>query len=120
VRAWEEGDVDLLPSLLTDDAFVMMPPMLAWFQGIETLRVAFSHSWEMNPRPGVFRVQSIPLNGQSGSAYWYRPHGSGPHVALDLVVLTLDAAGQRIREMTSFVKPELFDAVGLPRAPPPS
>ena len=120
MRAREEGDVDLLLSLLADDTIVTMPPMLAWFQGIETLRVAFSHSWEMNPRPGVFRVQSVPLNGQPGCACWYRLCGSGPHVALDLVVLTLDAAGQRIREMTSFVKPELFDAVGLPRAPPPS
>jgi hypothetical protein len=34
-------------------------------------------------------------------------------------VLTLDDAGQRIKEMTSFVKPELFDALGLPRELPP-
>jgi RNA polymerase sigma-70 factor (ECF subfamily) len=119
VRAWEDGDVELLLSLLTDDAVVMMPPMLAWFQGIDTLRVALSHSWGMDPRPGVFRVQVLPMNGQLGFAFWYRPHGSGSHVALDLVVLTLDDTGQRVKEMTSFVKPELFAAVGLPRELPP-
>ena len=121
VRAWEDGDLELLLSLLTDDAIAMMPPMLAWFQGIDTLRVAFGHSWEMNPRPGVFRVRPLPLNGQLGFAFWYRPHGAGPHVALAIAILTLDDSGQRIREMSSFVKPELFDAIGLPRElPPPS
>jgi hypothetical protein len=93
--------------------------MFAWFQGIETLRVALAHSWEMRPRPGVFRTKALPMNGQLGFAFWYRPHGSGPHVALALVVLTLDAAGQRIKEMVSFVKPELYDALGLPRELPP-
>jgi RNA polymerase sigma-70 factor (ECF subfamily) len=119
VRAWEDGDIELLLSLLTDEAIVMMPPMLAWFQGIETLRVALGHSWELKPRPGVFQVQALPLNGQLGFAFWYRPRGSGPYVALGLVVLTLDRAGQKISEMTSFVNPKLFDAVGLPRAVPP-
>jgi RNA polymerase sigma-70 factor (ECF subfamily) len=119
VRAWEDGDIELLLSLLTDDAVVMMPPMLAWFQGLDTLRVALSHSWGMDPRPGVFRVQALPMNGQLGFAFWYRPHGSGSYAALDLVVLTLDDARQRIKEMTSFVKPELFGAVGLPRELPP-
>jgi RNA polymerase sigma-70 factor, ECF subfamily len=119
VRAWENGDIELLLSLLTDDAVVMMPPMYAWFQSIDTLRVALSHSWEMNPRPGVFQVQMLPMNGQLGFAYWYRPHGEGNYVALALVVLTLDGTGQRVKEMVSFVKPELFDAVGLPRELPP-
>ncbi|MFN8526482.1 MAG: RNA polymerase subunit sigma-70 [Chloroflexota bacterium] len=119
VRAWEDGDVDLLLSLLTEDAVVMMPPMFAWFQGIETLRPALAHSWGMDPRPGVFRVQVMPMNGQLGFAFWYRPYGDGGYTALDIVVLTLDPTGQRVREMTSFVKPELFDAVGLPRELPP-
>ncbi|MFN8524522.1 MAG: RNA polymerase subunit sigma-70 [Chloroflexota bacterium] len=120
VRAWEDGDVALLLSLLTDDAVVMMPPMLAWFQGLETLRVALAHSWEMDPRPGVFRVRVLPMNGQLGFAYWYRPRGDGNYTALDLVVLTLDATGERVKEMVSFVNPELFPAVGLPRELPPA
>ena len=59
------------------------------------------------------------MNGQLGFAFWYRPHGSGSYAALDLVVLTLDEAGQRVKEMTSFVQPALLGAMGLPRALPP-
>jgi RNA polymerase sigma-70 factor (ECF subfamily) len=118
VRAWEDGDIELLLSLLTDDAVVMMPPMFAWFQGIETLRAAFAHSWEMNPRPGVFRAQVLPMNGQIGFAFWMRPRETGNYVALALEVLTLSEDGM-IKEMTSFVRPELFEAVGLPRELPP-
>jgi RNA polymerase sigma-70 factor (ECF subfamily) len=114
VKAWEDGDIELLLSLLTDDAVAMMPPMLAWFQGIETLRAAFAHSWEMNPRPGVFRTRALPMNGQIGFAFWYRPHGDGNYLALALDVLTLNEDG-RITEVTSFARPELFDALGLPR-----
>ena len=84
-----------------------------------TLRAAFAHSWEMDPRPGVFRVKLLPMNGQIGLAFWYRPRGDGNYVALALDVLTLDGNGA-IREMTSFVKPQLFDAVGLPRELPPA
>jgi hypothetical protein len=59
------------------------------------------------------------MNGQLGFAFWHRPRGDGGYVALTLTVLTLDEPGQRIKEMTSFVKPELFDARGLPRELPP-
>jgi hypothetical protein len=59
------------------------------------------------------------MNGQVGLAYWYRPHGDGNYVALALDVLTLDEHG-KVQEMTSFVKPQLFDAVGLPRELPPT
>jgi len=113
LRAARQNDEDAF------EGIVMMPPMLAWFQGIDTLRVALRHSWEMAPRPGVFRVQKLPMNGQLGFAFWYRHHGSGSYAALDLVVLTLDDSRQHIKEMTSFVKPELFEAVGLPRELPP-
>ena len=58
-------------------------------------------------------LEKRQLNGR------LKRHGDGNYVALALVVLTLDYAGQRIDAMTSFVKPELFDAIGRPRELPP-
>jgi hypothetical protein len=51
-----------------------------------------------------------PVHGQVAEA--------AVQVALALVVLTLDEAGRRIKEMISVVKPELYDALGLPPEPP--
>jgi RNA polymerase sigma-70 factor (ECF subfamily) len=114
VRVWEDGDVPGLLSLLTEDAIATMPPMLAWFQGIDALRDAFAIAWDRDPRPGVFRAFPTSLNGQLAFAFYYRPSGSGPYEALDLTVIELTSDGSRIREMMSFVRPDLFAACGFP------
>jgi RNA polymerase sigma-70 factor, ECF subfamily len=114
VEAWEQGDVERLLSLLTDDAVQTMPPMLAWFQGTEALRDAYAIAWERNPRPGIFKVTTLDLNGQLAFASYHRPTGIGAFEALDLTVVTLTADGSRIRELTSFVRPDLFSRFGLP------
>ena len=35
MHAWEEGDVDTIVGLLTDDVTMAMPPMPTWFRGLE-------------------------------------------------------------------------------------
>jgi RNA polymerase sigma-70 factor (ECF subfamily) len=114
VQAWEQGDVEGLLALLTDDAVQTMPPMLAWFQGKPALRDAYAIAWERNPRPGIFKVVPLELNGQLAFAAYHRPSGVGAFEALDLTVATLSADGRRIQELTSFVRPELFARFGLP------
>jgi RNA polymerase sigma-70 factor (ECF subfamily) len=114
VEAWEQSDVERLLSLLTADAIQTMPPMLAWFQGTLALRDAYAIAWERNPRPGVYKVNTLQLNGQLAFATYHRPTGEGPFVPLDLTVVTLTDDDSRIRELTSFVRPELFARSGLP------
>jgi RNA polymerase sigma-70 factor (ECF subfamily) len=114
VEAWEQGNVEQLLSLLTDDAVQSMPPMLAWFQGTQALRDAYAIAWERNPRPGVFKVKPLQLNGQLAFASYHRPSGAEPFTALDLTVVTLSDNGSRIRELTSFVRPDLIARFGLP------
>jgi RNA polymerase sigma-70 factor, ECF subfamily len=113
VDAWEQGDIESLLALLTDDAIQTMPPMLAWFQGTEALRSAYAFSWDHNPRPGVFRAIPGALNGQLAWAFYYRPSGEGRYNALDIVVAELNEDGTLVREVTSFVNPKLFPRFGL-------
>jgi RNA polymerase sigma-70 factor, ECF subfamily len=118
VPAWEEGDVEGLIALLTEDAVQTMPPMLAWFRGIEMLRDAYCIAWERNARPGVLRGLPTELNGQLASASYYRPTGRGRYEALGLTVVTQTGDGARIRELTSFVRPDLFSVWGYPTTLP--
>jgi RNA polymerase sigma-70 factor (ECF subfamily) len=113
VDAWEQGDVDELLSLLSDDAVQMMPPMLAWFQGRAALRDAYALAWDRNPRPGIFRVLPLTLNGQLAFASYYRPSATGAYDALDLTVVEFNTDA-KIQELTSFVEPNLFAKFGLP------
>jgi RNA polymerase sigma-70 factor, ECF subfamily len=114
VEAFEQGDIELLLSLLTDDAIQTMPPMLAWFQGTEALRDAYAFAWDRNPRPGLYRVLPFDANGQLGWAAYRQWRDGGPFLALDIVVAELTEDGSKVRELTAFVKPELFPRFGLP------
>jgi RNA polymerase sigma-70 factor (ECF subfamily) len=118
VHAWEQGDLDELLSILTNDAIQMMPPMLAWFRGIETLREAYAIAWDGDPRPGIFRVLPVALNGQLGFASYHRPSGVGDFEAIDLTVVDFTSDGTKLRELTSFVQPSLFAKFGLPERLP--
>ena len=113
VDAWEQGDIEGILGLLTDDAIQTMPPMLAWFQGTEALRSAYACGWNSNPRPGVYRAVPLRMNGQLAWAFYYRPSGQGRFKALDVVVATLTDDGRLIRELTAFVNPKLFPRYGL-------
>jgi RNA polymerase sigma-70 factor, ECF subfamily len=117
VEAWEQGDVECLFSLLTDDAIQTMPPVLTWFKGKPALQDAYTVAWAYDPRPGVFKVLPLALNGQLGFATYQRSN-SGAFDALDLTVATLTSNGSRISELTSFVRPDLFTSCGLPTSVP--
>ena len=114
VRAWETGNLDLLVSLLAEDAMMSMPPWLGWLDGREAIAAALAHpqTWDGEPRPGRYRLLPMGMNGQP-AALAYMRGDDGRYAPVCLTVLTLDRKGH-ISEMTVFVLPEQVEAWGCP------
>jgi RNA polymerase sigma-70 factor (TIGR02960 family) len=109
VRAYESADLDALVELLTDDAFISMPPVPLEYLGRD-LVVEFVAR--------IFRagrlVDLLPTraNGQPAFGTYLRAP-TGIHHGTGLIVLTL--AGDRISAMTRFDS-SVLPWFGLPRS----
>ena len=95
-RAWESADIDALVALLSDDAFISMPPMSLEYEGRDVVARFCANLFGAGRR---FDLTPTRANGQPAfGAYLRSPagvrHGTG------LYVLTL--AGDRICAMTRF------------------
>jgi RNA polymerase sigma-70 factor (TIGR02960 family) len=111
VSAWESADVDALIALLTDDAFIAMPPMPFEYQGRDVVARFCASLFGAGRR---FDLVPTRANGQPAfGAYLRAPtgirHGTG------LYVLTL--TGDRICAMTRF-ESSVLPSFGLPRSLP--
>jgi RNA polymerase sigma-70 factor (ECF subfamily) len=112
--AVERGDVDAVVSLLTDDAWVRMPPQPYEYQG-HTAVAAFLRDRAIR-RGAPLRLVPTRANGQSAfGCYLPDPHAAIAR-AYGLMVLTLDE--DRISAITWFTERSLFPHFGLPRALP--
>lgn len=110
-EAFEGGDVDAIVGLLTDDAWLRMPPVPLEYQG----RAATGNFLRTVAFRGARRYRLVPTraNGQPAfGAYLYdadaptgRAHG--------LLVLTVE--GGRISALTRFLDNGLLPHFGLPR-----
>ena len=110
--AFERGDVEGVVTLLTDDAWVRMPPVPLEYQGRELVTRFFSMSFRRGRR---FRLVATRANGQPAFGLYVRdPHAGIAH-ANGLLVLTL--AGERISVITRF-EPGVLPRFGLPRTLP--
>jgi RNA polymerase sigma-70 factor, ECF subfamily len=107
-RAFEDGDVDNIVALLTDDVWLRMPPVPLEYQG-RALAARFFGAVMHGRR---FRLVATRSNGQPAfGVYLEDPHSHFAH-ASGLIVLTL--AGSRISAVTRFDNSAL-DRFGLPR-----
>src|SRR6266540_191465 len=96
VRAWESADVDSLVDLLTDDAFVSMPPMPFEYEGRDVVARFCASLFGAGRR---FDLVGTRANGQPAfGAYLRAPNGIS--YGMGLYVLAL--AGDRICAMTRF------------------
>jgi RNA polymerase sigma-70 factor (ECF subfamily) len=111
VVAWESGDLDAFVDMLADDVVLSMPPMPEWFAGRAAVRGFFAWAW--GPAgPGPFRLLRTGANGQPAFGLYGRsPDGEG-YTPQAIQVLTLD--GFRIARLHGFVRPDLFEVLGLP------
>jgi RNA polymerase sigma-70 factor (ECF subfamily) len=111
-EAWMADDIDVVVALLTDDAWVTMPPSPLQYQGRAAI-AAFLR--EIARWRGERRYRLIPTHANSQPAFGcYRTDAHAPiaHPA-GLLVLTLE--GDRIAAITNFVDTSVLAHFGLPR-----
>jgi RNA polymerase sigma-70 factor, ECF subfamily len=109
--AVEAGDVDGMVALLTDDAWVTMPPEPYEYQGPSAIRALLL---DMEVRRGV-PLRLVPTRANTQPAFGcYLP---SPHTDIarpyGLFVLTLQ--GDQISAITRFTDSSVFPHFGLPR-----
>jgi RNA polymerase sigma-70 factor (ECF subfamily) len=112
--ALEDGDIGAVVTLLTDDAWLTMPPYPYEYQGaaaIENfLRIRGAR------HDGPLRLVPTRANGQPAFGAYFPVPGTEIARAYGLLVLTL--AGTKITEMTFFADSGVLPHFGLPRSVP--
>jgi RNA polymerase sigma-70 factor (ECF subfamily) len=111
VSAWESADLDALVALLTDDAFISMPPMPFEYEGRDLVARFCASLFRAGRR---FDLVPTRANGQPAFGAYLRS-ATGIRHGIGLYVLTL--AGDRICAMTRFDN-SVLRWFGLPRSLP--
>jgi RNA polymerase sigma-70 factor (ECF subfamily) len=109
--AWESADLDALVALLTDDAFISMPPMPYEYEGRDMVVRFCAALFGAGRR---FDLVPTRANGQPAFGVYLRPLAGIRH-GVGLYVLTL--SGDRICAMTRFEN-SVLPWFGLPQALP--
>ena len=113
--AFQAGDVEGVVALLTDDAWLTMPPEPLEYQGA----AAIGRFLSTVPAGGALeRVRLVPTRANLQPAfgcYLEDPHAPIAH-AYGLMVLTL--SGDRVAAITGFIDSSVFPLFGLPRTIP--
>ena len=109
VTAFADHDVDAIVALLTEDAWIRMPPLPFEYQGHQAIWTFFT-ALKM---PGGRSARCIltRANGQPTVATYVLDTASGTWRNVGVIVLTL--TGDRVRELTRF-EPAILPAFGLP------
>ena len=110
VAAFTELDVDALVALMTDDAWVRMPPLPFEYRGTEAVRRFFT---AIHPHwREIDRLVPVRANGQPAWGEYRRDPVTGVLHLTGIFVIGL--AGDRISEFTRF-ETTLAPYFGLPR-----
>ena len=113
-QAYEAGDVDRLVALLTEDAWLIMPPVPLQYQGREAA-ARFVAATAFRPGRSV-RLVPTRANGQPAFGLYVRDFQAPVARANGLIVLTL--AGDQVSAMTGFPDNSVPPLFGLPRTLP--
>jgi RNA polymerase sigma-70 factor (TIGR02960 family) len=113
--AFERGDVTTLVSMLTDDAWLTMPP---WPLGYRGRAAAAGLLTYLVFRGGTlrFRLVSVRANGQQAFACYVSDGNTPGASGQGMIVPTL--AGNRICGVTRFLDNDLLSRFGLPASLP--
>jgi RNA polymerase sigma-70 factor (TIGR02960 family) len=112
VRAFEARDVDAVVALLTDDAWLTMPPLPLEYQGLDAIRNFLATVALRDGRQHVL----IPTraNGQPAFGCYLRDPRTPILHAHGVLVLTL--SGDRVAAVTRFHDNSILATFGLPRS----
>jgi RNA polymerase sigma-70 factor (ECF subfamily) len=117
--AFESGSVEEMVALLTDDAWVTMPPEPFEYQGLAAISEFFAHAF-LARGDRTDRLVPTRANGQPAFGHYIGDANTAVVRGVGVIVLTLD--GNRISHLTRFGGSGLLSRFGLPRtlpAPPP-
>ena len=111
--AFQAGDVDTIVTLLTDDAWLTMPPAPLEYQGPEAIGQFLS---TVPARGDLRRFRLVPTraNGQPAFGLYLRDRRIAH--AVGIIVLTLD--GEQVSAITAFHDTSVIARFGLPRVLP--
>jgi len=109
--AVENGDVDELVALLTDDARLTMPPLPLEYQGHDSIGAFLRHREEVRGRP--LRVVATRANTQPAFGCYLPDTQTGIAHAHAIFVVTLE--GDRVSAITWFGDLSVFPHFELPR-----
>jgi RNA polymerase sigma-70 factor, ECF subfamily len=113
--AFETGQVEDLVALLTDDAWVTMPPEPLEYQGREAIAEFLGHAFAAR-REQRHRLVPTRANGQPAFGHYVPDPHSGVVRGVGVLVLTLEGGG--ISQITRFGGAALLGPFGLPRTLP--
>lgn len=107
--AFESADVDAITAMMTEDAWLTMPPLPLEYQGRQ-LAAEFLTATAF--RPGwTARLIPARANGQPAFGFYARDPDAGSYYTVGLMVLTL--SGTQVSAMTRF-DPAVLPRFGLP------
>jgi RNA polymerase sigma-70 factor (TIGR02960 family) len=113
--AFERGDVTTLVSMLTDDAWLTMPP---WPLGFRGPAAAAGLLTTLVFQGGALRFRLVPIGANRQQAFaCYARDGAGP-VARGQGLIVPSLAGDRICGVTRFLDNDLLPRFGLPASVP--
>jgi RNA polymerase sigma-70 factor (TIGR02960 family) len=110
--AFEAGDLDRVLGLLTEDAWVTMPPEPLEYQGHDAIAAFLSHAFAARWQDR-HRLVPTRANGQPAFGHYIPDPQSGIVRGVGVLVLTLES--DRIAQITRFGGASLLARFGLPR-----
>lgn len=114
-QAFETNDVEGVVKLLTDDAWLTMPPATIQYQGPDAIRAFMRAGWH-RPGAGHHRLLPVRANTQPAFGCYRREPDTGIAHSAGMIVLTLQ--GDRIAAITRFLDRSVMRGFELPERLP--
>jgi RNA polymerase sigma-70 factor (ECF subfamily) len=111
-EAFEQGDVEKVVELLTDDALLTMPPQPLEYEGPEAIAAFLSDRFASHEGRRV-RLVWTRANGQPAFGHYIEDANAPICRYFGVIVMTLE--GQQISGLTRFGDTAILPRLGLPR-----